>query len=1076
MGYGVSALVDSGATKSLVNHSFYLKIRSLNPSLLATPIQLQTVSGEILSPEGKLILSIDKLGTHEFIVVRGLTSDIILGSDFLTHFGGEINYETKTVKTRNKHFPMTYTQSEKFPVVHKIFEVIDLPSYLQTLQSHSAFRNELGHCRVGDPLRILTIGPPIKQKSYRQPLVKRHIIEEEVQKMLDMGVIKPSQSPWASPVTLVPKPDGSTRFCIDYRRVNAITENDCYPIPNIQELFDTLQGSSVFTTLDLRSGYWQVDVHPEDQPKTAFVCHVGLYEFNRLPFGLVNAPSQFQRLMNVVLAKHLGKICLVYIDDIVIFSKDEKEHADHVRMVLDTIAEAGLTLKLKKCHFGKKEVKLLGYTVSKHGISPQEDKVRVIRDMQPPTNLKELQRLLGMTGYYRQTIKGYAQIVEPLNRLCRKNELFLWGPDQQEAFEKLKQELTSDRVMAYPHPDLPYKLYTDASGYAVGAILAQDIDGVERPVHYVSKTLNETQRKWSAIEREAYAIIYAIEKLRPYLVGARFTVYTDHKPLRSLFQAEIKNFRIQRWSMYISETGCKIEYRKGSNNTCADMLSRLPGSEVASLQDVIVQSHIGGEQQEEFPEEWTDAESEDSGEFVIDNGELYSLRLPYEGALPMPRLFAPKSMQSQLIEEAHKELGHRGVFTMLRRIQNFAVWPRMKKHIREFIERCPHCQGNRQRPRATAPEVTDTPHKPFERIGVDLTGPLLPSPAGNKYLLVVIDHLTGWAEAYPIPDKRSATVWNKLYAEFFPRFGFPEVLVTDQGQEFNSASFKSGLQTLGIQHKRTTPGHPQTNGMAERFNRTLKNTLRKLCNNQTSQWENHLPDALWAYRISETETRGSSPYYLLFGQIPNKAAETIQTSHRFENLARAHRLAYQKQEEAKTKRHDRSHLRPLERNIIKVGDTITIDCSEPITLSHLRDHAYKVVSIRGKVLGYVPLHVGSLRRSRIRYINIDRVRAVPDTISWDDINPRQRRNRTDTDVRTWTAPHNRLLLAGNTDENDDEHASDNALDIDNDNNDNEGLEPPGDELPREEHLDVPMDVEPPVPVGLRRSARLQQRL
>jgi transposase InsO family protein len=976
MGVMTPALIDTGASRSLINHAFWMKIRACCPRLRPSAVKLITVTGDDLQTHGCVSLVLDKIGKHEFIIAPHIATSVLLGTDFLEKFQVEINYQHKVVNTKAKSFPLMFSPSENIPHIEHVTEIAEMPSFLSGLEHHEAFRDALGHCTVGEPLRILTHGPPISQKAYRQPLVRRQIVEEEVQKMLRDGVIRPSQSPWSSPITLIGKPDGSIRFCVDYRKVNAVTERDSYPIPHIQELLDTLQGSKIFTTLDLRSGYWQVDLHPDDIPKSAFICHCGLYEFTRLPFGLVNAPSQFQRLMNMVLSEHIGKICLVYIDDIVIFSKTKEEHRKHVQMVLDTIAAAGLTLKMKKCHFGQEKVRLLGYNISAEGISAQEDKVAAIRDMDPPTDVKALQRFLGMANYYRQTIQNYADIAEPLVRLTRKGELFYWGEDQHKAFNALKAALTSDKVMAYPDPKLPYKLFTDASSVAIGAILTQEQDGVDRPIHYVSKTLSEGQKKWSAIEREAWAVIYALTKLRPYLQGADYKVYTDHKPLRSLFLSELKNSRCQRWSMLMSEMGCKIEYRQGKNNVRADMLSRLPEPKlkVESVQNLLETSSVGKEQKQEFPREWEEAETDESDEYIIENGELFSLKLPYMGALNHPRLLAPASIRSKLITETHTELGHRGRFAMLRHLQNFAVWPQMGKDIKTFLSKCPHCQGNRRNTRGTAPEVTDTPSRPFQRIGTDLTGPFIPSPAGNKYMLAVIDHLTGWAEVYPIPDKRSETVWKKLNSEFFPRFGFPEVLISDQGQEYNSNAFRDGLRLLGINHKRTTPGHPETNGLAERFHRTLKETLRKLCNNRSSQWEEQLGNALWAYRASEMETRGSSPYYLLFGQIPNGPSSQIQNETRFDTLARAQRHCYDLQEKAKQYRQSHSTL-PHNR-AVAIGDMITINCAEPVTLSHLRDHSFRVVSVRGKVIGYVPVNTD--RPGRVRYINVNRVRVVPD--------------------------------------------------------------------------------------------------
>ena len=302
-----------------------------------------------------------------------MRNEVLLGQDFCENFCMNLDFKNNVAQMGKKAYKIqSRIVNMKPPAIHRVEEVKDAPNYLKTLTKHTVFREEIGHCVHGKRLGIKTKGSPIKQRPYRQPLTKRIVVEEEIEKMLKSGVIQPSESPWASPITLVPKKTGEVRFCVDYRKINNITEKDAYPLPNIQEIFDTLGGASVFTTLDLRSGYWQIDMDAESIPKTAFVCHKGLYEFTRLPFGLTNAPSQFQRIMNSILAEHIGKICLVYIDDIIIFSKTELEHQQHVETILEAIHKAGMTLKLSKCEFGKEKVQLLGYVVSKDGIAPQE--------------------------------------------------------------------------------------------------------------------------------------------------------------------------------------------------------------------------------------------------------------------------------------------------------------------------------------------------------------------------------------------------------------------------------------------------------------------------------------------------------------------------------------------------------------------------------------------------------------------------------------------------------------------------------------------------------------------------------
>jgi hypothetical protein len=995
----VTFLVDTGASRSLINRETYLKLNRLgvrNP----TNVKLMTLTGEDIRTDGEIKLPIDKIGAHNFIIMPEMDNAGLLGHDFLEKFNVHLNFQSKVVSILSESFPMTlhnFVPIPRFSVSE--VQIVDCPPYLNGVERHRVFRPELGHCITTAPLVITTEGPPIHQKPYRQALTKRKIVEEEISKMLKEGVIRPSSSPWASPVTLQPKKDGSIRFCIDYRKVNAVTVRDSHPIPNIQQLFDSLAGARIFSTLDLRSAYWQVDMAPEAIPKTAFCTSYGLYEFLRLPYGLKNAPSQFQRIMNQLLSKHLSKICLVYLDDVVIFSKTEAEHKQHLTTILDTINQANLTLKLKKCHFGKPQVELLGYVISEKGISPQAGKVEAIRNVPYPTDLKEVRSFLGMAGYYRQCIENFAVVASPLVNLTKKGELFRIGEEEKAAWDALKAALCSSQVMRYPDPAKPYLLYTDASQYAIGAILVQvDEEGVERPIQYTSKQLTRGQQKWSTIEREAFSIIAALKKLRPYLQGADFTILTDHKPLRSLFKCELKNSRCQRWAMQISEFNCTIQYRRGKHNVRADMLSRIRVP-MDSVQETLTAHNFSEEQRSVFAPEWEEAETGESEDYVVEAGELYSIRLPYPGAVGYPRIVLPPSHRVSVIRDAHVEVGHRSLLPTLRRVQSFAVWPKMRNDIIAVLDQCSHCQGNRPNPPKAPLVITETPNQPFQKFGIDLVGPFHPSPYNNKYLLTVIDHLTGWAEAIPIANKTSNCVWQALYKEIFPRYGFPIELVTDQGLEFNSREIRECFAQLGIKHRRTSPGHPQTNGMVERFNQTLKHTLRKLVNNDTSAWEDRLAEAMMAYRISEHRGRGMSPFYCTFGFQPNVPEVSFEDS-RFETLAEAQKLAYETQNAQKQYRFNRG---PQSNRDLSVGDYVTIDNPEAVTLTHLRDGAWRVVSVRGKVIGCQKITSNALTPpGPVRHINIDRIRLVPPELDWTPVQPRPRRYRGPSDARTLT--------------------------------------------------------------------------
>ncbi len=502
--------------------------------------------------------------------------------------------------------------------------------------------------------------------------------------------------------------------------------------------------------------------------------------------------------------------------------------------------------------------------------------MEVIRSLPPPKSVKEVWSFLGMTGYYHQCIPGYAHLAAPLTALTRKNARFIWHEAHQAAFDQLKEALCSDAViLQHPDPTKPYILHT-ASDYAVGAILTQEgDDGLDRPVQYISKTLSESQQKWTAIVKEAYAIVYALGRLRPYLQGAAFVVYTDHKPLKSLFQCEMCNTMIQHWAMQIAEFGCEIKYRPGKHNIRADMLSRIhrePPKTLAGLSVTVRELGVAKQQQAEFPTEWAEAEAnddDDGGDYMLIDGMLYSLIRPYSTALECQRLLVPEGERARLIAEVHEETGHHAVLPTLRYLQAFGVWPGMAWDIKECLAECPICEVNRQAPPKSRLTVTETPNRPFGCVGVDLIGPLPLTMSGFRYVLTAVCHLTGWAEAIPIPNKWAGTVWAAMEREIFARWDYPRELVLDNRMEFVSADTEALLQQHGIRHLRTTPFHPQSNGVTERFNKTLKLTLIKLVNHNPNQWGEVLARAMWAYRRSPQVDRGGrSPYQNLFGWGP----------------------------------------------------------------------------------------------------------------------------------------------------------------------------------------------------------------
>ena len=416
---------------------------------------------------------------------------------------------------------------------------------------------------------------PIRQQARRIPFALRSKVDSMTEEMLEQGVIQPSQSPWASPIVLVAKKDGTTRFCVDYRRLNAVTKLDVFPLPRVDDSLDLL--AKYFSTLDLASGYWQVNMSPESIEKTAFATHSGLYEFAVMPFGLCNAPATFQRLMETVLAGLARDACMVYLDDILVLGATLEEHLQNLGQVFDRLRKAGLRLKPTKCHLAQKEIAYLGFIVTDKGVAADPQKIEAVRSYPTPTDLKHLRSFLGLASYYRRFIANFAKIANPLHALTCKDTPFLWDSTCQQAFESLKQCLIAAPVLAFPNFDNPFLMETDASGIGLGAVLAQkQEDGSVRPLAYASRSLQKHERNYGVTELEALAVVWGVKHFRPYLYVHRCDVYTDHEALKSLLNTPQPSGKLARWGMAIQELDLHIHYRPGGKNQNADALSRDP--------------------------------------------------------------------------------------------------------------------------------------------------------------------------------------------------------------------------------------------------------------------------------------------------------------------------------------------------------------------------------------------------------------------------------------------------------------------------------------------------------------------
>lgn len=814
-------------------------------------------------------------------------------------------------------------------------------------------------------MKIDTKGhPPIKQRPYRTPLAQQHLVDEAINEMLEKDIIEKSNSPWASPIVLVKKKDGSTRFCVDYRKLNSVTVPLAVPLPLIDDLLGILGKSVFFTSLDLISGYWQILLDPKDREKTAFcTSHRSLYQFKVMAFGLQNAPGVFTQLISQVLEGY-EEFSTSYIDDILCFSETLEAHLEHLKIIFQRLREHGLKLKLKKCTFMQPETSYLGYKLTKDGIKPDEKKIEAMKNLKPPTTKKEVRSLIGSYSYYRKFLPNFSGIAKPLIELTQKNTRFKWTEVHQKAFDYLKDSLNVIPLLSYPDVTREFTLYTDASQFCIGACLTQlNKDNEELPVYFISHKLSDTQTRWSTIEKEAFAVFYSVQKLNYILYGAKFTIKTDHQPLIYLLNAPSNNRKIQNWMLQLAAYNCTIEHIKGTDNHMADMLSRDPGSkkeknhtespskktpvqEESSDIDIDVPDqtfHVQTlnsrnfapkeyaaytqknepinlsqltpdmnmkEEQDKDPEitkilkDMKNKQTKTSKRYITQDGVLYYLTDP-DGD-PVMRLVVPTHLRPQLIKAYHDENGHFGVDKCYHNLARSYFWPNMFHDLWEHITKCIKCSQRNLRKEKPPLKETEIPPYAFAKISLDIAGPFPITLSGNRYIVSFVDWLSGWIEAFPVPDKTADTVIYLLQNELFPRFGCPLVLVTDNGGENINKAMKETLTTLNIHHVKTSVFHPQSNAKVERSHRTMNDVLVKLMEDkQCKTWDVLLPQVLAAMRFNYSDTTGQSAFSLLYGRDVILPIDSLLQPRRKYYGEEAHQILLEAQHEAFVRVHRR---------------------------------------------------------------------------------------------------------------------------------------------------------------------------
>ena len=807
---------------------------------------------------------------------------------------------------------------------------------------------------------------PFKQRYRRIPPSMVDEVRAHLEKLLEAEIIRPSHSPFASNVVLVRKSTGQLRLCVDYRMLNKRTIKDSYALPRIEEILDSLAGSKYFSVIDMKSGYHQIELEEDHKQRTAFtVGPLGFFEWNRLPFGLSNAPATYQRLMENCLGDLNMKICIIYLDDLIIFSNTFEEHLERLEIVFNRLKECNLKLASKKCYLLQREVKYVGFIVSEDGISTDPSKVDKVKNWPTPTCAEEVRQFVAFSGYYRRFIKDFSKVVRPLNDVMpaqsqkkgvktKQTQGFVWKEEQQKAFDKLKELMTSAPILGYARFDEPFELHVDASHQGLGAVLCQKQNGTHRVISYASRSLNKAEKNYHTMKLEFLALKWAIcEKFSDYLFGSKFVVFTDNNPLTYALTTAKLDATGQRWISALAAYDFEIKYTPGKVNVVADALSRYPRKreddsdctmpnrspfvitqdmsssgvlseetvkaicsvgQVHPLVEAVVAPTVDILEVTEYPGQpmaqiemrelrkyqraddvigvWMRAVRDKlrpAKESMLNGPEHNAMRRNFEslklvrGVLyrevnvdgeSRQQLVLPSVYRTQVLKGLHDEIGHPGRDRTISLVSERFFWPGMRSDVEDWVKSCRRCLCRKSATNERAPLVNITTTYPLELVCLDYLS-LETAKGGFENVLVVTDHFTRFAVAIPTKNQTAKTTSEVFFNHFILKYGIPSRIHSDQGANFESEIIKELCKLTGMEKSRTTIYHPMSNGMTERFNRTLMGMLGTLEQDKKRDWTKHIAPLVYAYNATRHTSTGYSPFELMFGRSPRLPVDMV---------------------------------------------------------------------------------------------------------------------------------------------------------------------------------------------------------
>lgn len=834
----------------------------------------------------------------KIFIVPSVTHSLILGMDFLKLFHIEANFHN-----------LSYSLSDSpLCVINTIQSYADLSSSKRedlemviNLFSSIAPEERLGRTHLISHSIDTGSSKPISQRQYPlSPAMQQHL-NQEIDQMLKLKVIEPSQSPWCSPLWLVRKSSGEVRVCFDGRKLNSVTVKDAYPMPQIDSILSKLRDAKFLTSIDLRQAFFQIPLDEASRPKTAFAVYgKGLFQFCVMPFGLANSPKTMVRLMDIVLNPAIIPFCFVFLDDIIVATPTFELHLKILKEVYLRLREANLTVNLKKCEFCRPSLKFLGFVVDQEGLRTDPDKVSAILKFPTPKTTTEIKRLIGLVSWYRRFVKNFSSISSPINALLhgrKKGQSIVWTPEAEAAFSEIKTRLTSAPILASPDFSRQFVIQCDASDVGIGVVLYQESDGAEHPIAYASKSLTKAQKSYSVTEKELIAVLFGIEKFRSYVEGTHFMVETDHSSLLWLTNLSNPSGRLTRWAVTLSQYDFTIKHRKGSLNVVADALSR----SVADVSVLDVSTFR--------PDKWynsmintVEGNAEAYPTFRVQNGVLYKHVLshnPLNSNLTDWKIVVPTANREEVLQKYHDDptAGHFGVSKTLARVTELYYWPGVRRSVYRYVRKCQTCAACKglNLPQAGLMGSYKNINFPFQLISADLLGPYPRSKNGNQYLLVVVDWFTKFVLIHPLVKATSRAIVKFIESQVFLVYGVPQIFACDNGSQFISTEFKKLMSDYKVQKIWFNARyHPQVNH-AERANKVIVTALRSYVHDNHKDWDVNIHQIAQAMRVAKHDVTGYAPAFLVFarnvpisgdyyGRIADNATNKVELSDKLQLL------------------------------------------------------------------------------------------------------------------------------------------------------------------------------------------------